>query len=140
MDSASPSKRLIVEEAACFIDKLQEEIKSLKANAEVVSTTRVVDGNVNLKNIFSHAPSGISASLGEQPAGECSTQPAELETESDEPIDRNTPYWSSNHIYTIISDPEPYELYPQLYLPISPSARRVQRWYMPILPGVTWLR
>ncbi|KAK1223900.1 hypothetical protein PQX77_013216 [Marasmius sp. AFHP31] len=141
--SAPPSKCFVVEEAAHFIDSLQTKIESLKAELEVMRTitTGIADGNERPQNIPSHTPSEPSGSPGDQPAGGCSIRPVESETESDEPVDRNAPYWSSNHIYTIISDPEPYDSYPQLYLPISPIAHnRAQKWYAPISPGLVWLQ
>ncbi|KAJ8093955.1 hypothetical protein PM082_009838 [Marasmius tenuissimus] len=143
LTSAPPSRCSVVEETARFIDSLQTEIDSLKAGLEVACTitTGITDSNESPENPPSHTPSEPSGSPGEQPTEECSIRLAESETESDEPVDRNAPYWSSNHFYTIISDPEPYDLYPQLYLPISPTAHsRVQKWYTPISPGLVWLQ
>ncbi|KAL0574184.1 hypothetical protein V5O48_007777, partial [Marasmius crinis-equi] len=73
--------------------------------------------------------------------------PSEVEPENENVEDlaaRNQSYWSSgdSHVYTLAYDPEPYERFPQLFLPISPiqSLQRAQRWYAPTSPGVVWLQ
>ncbi|KAK1222019.1 hypothetical protein PQX77_015161 [Marasmius sp. AFHP31] len=136
--SVPPSRRFVVEEAVRFIDKLQEELRSFKANTEAAgaATTIMPDNNQNFDDISPHVRSGLDVIPGGQYGEEGSTRPAEPEDESDELINREAPYWSSDHV---VSDLVPYDLYPQLYLPISLSARRVQTWYMPIQPGLVWL-